>query len=210
MSESTRRRRYRYDRVVIESARILDSQFADGVLCFTGAQIELMRNMTEYLRRLETYCSEYHLGYYLTPTVEDYDSLMAIVANLEGTLMGNLNTIFGYKASQRIGGSHTKSGDGDKTIYIGNVPAGEIWRIELFYAVNKDSVCSRIELVNSGGFGGWPILVKDSPAADERVTHSELLTFTEGMSIQGTFYDCLDGDRLEWRGFGYSMAVPEE
>lgn len=126
---SERRRKYRYDRILIESARILSPQFDAAVLYFTGAQIELLRNVTQYLRKLETYVAEYHPGYYLTPDESDYDDILAIVADLEETLMGNANVIFGYNdnLSERI--YEDSDVNDDFTIETTQVPEGEMWRV---------------------------------------------------------------------------------
>lgn len=209
MTDPTRRRRYRYDRIVIEKARILDAQFDDAVLFFTGAQIELMRNMTEYLRRLETYCSDYHLGYYLTPTPEDYDSLMAIVASLEETLMGNPNTLFGYKGTKHLDNSTTVSGAGLKQLSTGTVPADELWRMETYDARNEDTVCSRIQLLIGSGTGSTIVHEVDNPGADELVQWTGLITLPPGASLIAKFYDCADGDKIKMEARGYTMAIPD-
>lgn len=88
MSEDWRRKDYYKTRVLIDTARVLDPQFKDGLLCITGAQNELLRNLMQYLKRRSTFASEYHPGYYLAPTIAEWDELQAIVADLEETLMG--------------------------------------------------------------------------------------------------------------------------
>lgn len=88
MSEEWRRKDFYKPRVLIDTDRILDPQFSDGLLCITGAQIEMLRNLTQYLKRRSTFASEYHEGYYLAPSEEEWDQLQAIVAELEETLMG--------------------------------------------------------------------------------------------------------------------------
>ena len=88
MSEDWRRKSYYDPRVTIETDRVLTPQFADSVLCLTGAQLEMLRNLTAYLKRRSTFVSEYHDGYYLAPTNEQWDALQAIVADLEDTIMG--------------------------------------------------------------------------------------------------------------------------
>ena len=146
MVDPTRRRKMRYDRVLIEAERILSPQFDDGVLYFTGAQIELMRNVTQYLRRLETYVSEYHAGYYITPAAEDYDELMAIVADLEEVLMGNPNTIWGYadrwsdeKDREGIGGGYT-------WVETDPVPEGYVYVLEHWSIWHTDTVTRGVYL----------------------------------------------------------------
>lgn len=208
MSESERRRRMRYDRVLIESARILAPQFDDAVLYFTGAQIELLRNVTQYLRRLETYVAEYHLGYYLTPTVADYDDLLAIVSDMEETLMGNENVIFGYRETLFGQSQSTVSGAGDKVLYFNTVPEGEVWRIEAFNARNEDTSCSRIQLVAAYPSGDTVVRRQENPAIDELVTYDGMLTLFDDCTLKAELYDCADGDFIRAELRGYIMDVP--
>ena len=88
MGDEWRRKTYYRPRVLIDTSRILDPQFPDSLLCITGAQIEMLRNLTQYLHRRSTFVSEQQGQYYLAPTNEEWDSLEAIVADLEDTLMG--------------------------------------------------------------------------------------------------------------------------
>ena len=88
MSTEWRRKTYYNKRVLINTERILDPQFDDSVLCLTGAQLELVRNLMQYLHRRSTFASEYEKGYYLAPTNDEWDDLQAIVADLEETIMG--------------------------------------------------------------------------------------------------------------------------
>lgn len=88
MSEVERRTRYDDRRVLIETERVLASQFRSTLLSLTGAQIELLRNVVAYLNRASTFVTVYAGTYYLTPTACEWDSLQSIVADLEETLMG--------------------------------------------------------------------------------------------------------------------------
>lgn len=88
MSEDWRRKTFYKPRVLIDTARVLEPQFDDSLLCITGAQLEMLRNVTQYLKRRSTFCSELQEGYYLAPTQEEWDQVQAIVAELEETLMG--------------------------------------------------------------------------------------------------------------------------
>ena len=98
MDERERRRAYRHNAVLIDSDRVLTPQFDDAIVYLTGAQLELLRNVSQYLNRRETYRAEKHPGYYLMPDDADYDDILAIVADMEESLMGNPNTIWGYVA----------------------------------------------------------------------------------------------------------------
>jgi hypothetical protein len=88
MSEDWRRKGYYDPRVLIDVPRVLDPQFYDSVLCLTGAQLEMLRNLTAYLARRSTFVSEYHDGYYLAPDNDEWDAIQAIVADLEEAIMG--------------------------------------------------------------------------------------------------------------------------
>lgn len=89
MSEDAwRRKTYYRPRVLIETGDVLDCPFPDSLVCLTGAEQLLLRNLTQYLHRRSTFASEYHDGYYLAPTNEQWDDLDAIIADLEGKLMG--------------------------------------------------------------------------------------------------------------------------
>jgi len=96
MAEAWRRKTYYKTRVLVETERVLNPQHQDALLCISGAQLEMLRNLTQYLRRRSTFVSEYHEGYYFAPDEPDWDALQAIVADLEETLMGceELMTVF--------------------------------------------------------------------------------------------------------------------
>lgn len=87
MSTEWRRKTYYRPRVLISTARILDPQFDDVLLCLSGAQLEMLRNMTQYLHRRSTFSQNEDLQGYLSPTGEDWDTIQAIVSDLEEKLM---------------------------------------------------------------------------------------------------------------------------
>lgn len=88
MFDIVRRRKYVERRVLIDSARILDSPFDDSLICLSGAELELLRNVCLYLRRQDTFVASYFAQHYLTPDSTDWDALQAVVAGLEEKLMG--------------------------------------------------------------------------------------------------------------------------
>lgn len=88
MSVQWRRKTYYDPRVIIETADVLDCPFPATLLCLSGAELLLLRNLTQYLHRRSTFVSEYHDTYYLAPTNEQWDTLDSIVAELEAKLMG--------------------------------------------------------------------------------------------------------------------------
>lgn len=208
MSESERRRNYRYDRILIDTDRVLTPQFDDAVVYLTGSQVEMLRNVTQYLRRLETYVTEYNPGYYLTPTAEDYDAILAIVSELEEKLMGNPNTLWGYddRLYQRLYENNAPAGTYDRDMDV--VPAGEVWRVESALAYNKTSICSDIEVNVQLSGTDMELNRQATPAVNERVSWHGMLTLKEGDYVTFTWNGCTVGDDLECQIRGYKMVVP--
>lgn len=87
MTDVLRRKWYVESRVLIETARILNPQFKSTILEISGAELEILRNLMMYVNRESTFASGYFSRYYLSPTVNEWNSLLAIVADLEEKLM---------------------------------------------------------------------------------------------------------------------------
>jgi hypothetical protein len=87
MSEEWRRKQYYGPRVMVWTDDILDSGFDDCLVCLTGGQLNLVRNLLQYAHRRSTFVSEYSDLYYLAPTNDEWDAIQAAVAQLEGNLM---------------------------------------------------------------------------------------------------------------------------
>ncbi|GAG90115.1 unnamed protein product, partial [marine sediment metagenome] len=88
MSEVWRRKSYYEPRVLIDTSRVLTPHFDDALVCLTGAELEMLRNLTQYLHRRATFAASYQETYYYAPTEAEWDDIQAIVANLEEKLMG--------------------------------------------------------------------------------------------------------------------------
>lgn len=158
MSETEQRRGFRAGRVLIEAARVLDPQFEDSLVCLTGAELELLRNVCAYLHRRETYVDTYHGGYYMMPDDEDFDDVQAIVAGLEEKLMGCaemealLESIDGYLSNiafdtnlLNLGrpklvvndfGSKVSTGAGEQFILFDIVPEGYVCQVQAIRGIN--------------------------------------------------------------------------
>jgi hypothetical protein len=87
MAEEWRRKTYYKPRVLIPVDECLDSAFGDCLVCLTGGQLNLVRNLLLYAERRSTFVSEYEPNTYLAPTTEEWDDLQEMVADLEGNLM---------------------------------------------------------------------------------------------------------------------------
>lgn len=88
MTDPWRIKRYYNPRVLIEVGRVLNPAIPDSLICLTGQQAEMLRNLTQYLHRRATWVSEYRTSDYLAPTEEEWSQLEPIIAELEDTLMG--------------------------------------------------------------------------------------------------------------------------
>jgi len=75
-------------RIIVETQRVIESSVKDAIVCLTGSELEMLRNMVHYLERRTTFVSEYRQDDYLCPDNDEWDTISAIVAQLEEKLMG--------------------------------------------------------------------------------------------------------------------------
>lgn len=205
---SEERRAYRYDRVLIESDRILSPQFHDAVVFLSGAQIELLRNMTQYLNRLNTYVSEYHPDYYLTPDASDYDAILAIVADMEEKLMGNPNTIWGYSERWTYSSHIAASGGGDGWRLCVTVPEHELLVLQAVEIHHDADTAKEMELYIDAA--GKELYFWHDAAAEPDIYHQWLgpLTLSEGDKLFAHLVAPGDGKEMWVTASGYIMIVP--
>ena len=208
MSETERRRSYAESRVLISSDAILTTTFDDGDLYFTGEQIELMRNLIQYANRIDSYVAEYEPGYYLTPDDSDWDDIQAIVADLEETLMGNPNTLWGYgeRVAQQI--DVIGSPAGDRELNTTPVPSGHVQRIKTITVLDSTSAVTAVILKAVNGTFTHFLDVYAAPAANALSLWKGDYVLAYGDYIQATFYGCTLGDNLYLQVNGYEMNVP--
>lgn len=196
-------------RVLVNAKTFLNTEFADAVLFLTGGHIELLRNLMQYANRRTTWVSDYYIGYYLSPDDTDWDLIQQRVAELEHTLMGNNNVIFGYneRITEDLGG--IKSGDGQYAELSTAVPAGYVHRIE--------AVTIRNNTMARGGTGIWlydgsdyyAIAYELSPSLSVPLLAVGPFTLQEGDQVNVRMGSCLNGDSIEAGLWGYAMEVPE-
>jgi len=82
-----RRKTYYQPRVLIDADSVLSASDADAIVCLSLAQLEMLRNVVQYLHRRSAFVSEYHNDYYVVPGNDDWNSIQAVVADLEEKLM---------------------------------------------------------------------------------------------------------------------------
>lgn len=209
MSEATRRLGYARNRILIESARILDPQFDDAIVHLSGAQIELLRNVAHYLNRPSSYVAEYESGSYLMPTDEDWDTLAGIVHDLEEKLMGNQNVIWGYYERWVDDAEITADGDGPAYVVTALVPAGYVYVLEQWEVWHQaDATMSCYAAVYQG-----PDVVQlwDAPALphNDHEYQSCRVTLSEGDRFLFKVLILPDTKTAYARVWGYKMKVPE-
>ena len=209
MSESERRHGYGYNRVLIETDRILDPQFAGAVVFLSGAQIEMLRNVTQYLNRHETYVSAQFPGYYLTPTTADYDDILEIVADLEETLMGNPNTIWGFHSQYLETETEVSVGDPSTYVETDAVASGYVSVVQSISFYHVGGVPCAVNLIVNVG-GANPILYSnDALPSSEKVLVPVGVTLIEGQTIQLKVVALPVDELATLRCLGYTMKVPE-
>ena len=208
MSETDTYYRYKYDRVLIETSRMYRPEFAPAAVQLTGAQVEMLRNMTQYLNRPNTYVEEYEVDKYLTPSASQFDGIQAIVANLEEKLMGNENVIWGYTDRYIVEDDHDSDVDDHFVINFGAVSADEVLRIHGVgvYRASVADKYARVQVVVSAG----PVTVADVDMPIAGRCYTELLdvVLKEGDNIRVTYMDATIGETVLTTLWGYKMVVP--
>ena len=196
-------------RILVSAKAFLNTTIADGVFYFTASQIELMRNLVDYANRRTTFVSDYYIGYYLSPDDTDWDLIQAIVADLENTLMGNPNTLWGYLDRLADSKTQVKSGDGDHNMTFDTCPEGEVWIVNAVCGHNGTTACQiEFTMLNPSYF--FPVHIFESSGIDEYSIKSSLShIMKEGDYLRVTFRSCIDGDSLSGKITGYKMSVPE-
>lgn len=129
MTEAERRTEYVSERVLIDAERILDPQFVAQGIFLSGAQVELLRNVTAYLGRDTTFVDSFRTGYYLKATGADFDSIQAVVADLEDKLMTADNTPWGYNRRYIDIQQDVSDVAGTFTINLAGPDLGNVWRV---------------------------------------------------------------------------------
>lgn len=208
MSESERRRKYRYNRVLIESERILTPQFDDSIVYLTGPQIEMLRNVTQYLNRLDTYVETHHSGYYLTPDAADYDDILEIVADLEETLMGNPNTIWGYKDAFAEVTADPGTSETWKYLYNDAVPAGYVYVITSVSVYFTTGTASRMKLSIDTEHYTLIMDVDDSPTVHVPLALQGAWPLKEGERMLASVLVSGQPCAIRLDMSGYKMVVP--
>ena len=196
------------DRVLLLTSQIYRPTAPACWVYLTAQQVEMLRNMTQYLNRPNTYVEEYAGHRYLTPDAEQFDGIQAIVADLEEKLMGNPNVLWGYTdriVEQVLVADATA---GINYVVLPAVPAGEVWVIEGMAGVDVDSAPSGVMFgVYDGSTWMWLEEVV-TPAANVYNEWKGVLRLKEDDICGMIFSGCVLNDNLVANFWGYKMVVP--
>lgn len=197
---------YRSDRVLIESERILSPEFKGITVQLSGSQVELLRGITEYLSRTSTFVYEYKDNYYVSPSENDWDDLQAIVADLEGKLMGNENTLFGVyeRWHQEISQNAVP---GSNILATTQVPEGYVYIVQHVQCYNLTNPVVQIVMLNN--------IYTDVRIAEPGTVPAGAFTkvgplnavLQVGDMVRVLFVGCTQNDAISLAVWGYKMIV---
>ena len=199
--------KYHYDRILIESSRIITPTLPGCTVVLNGAQVEMLRNVAHYLDRRSTFVSEYGALTYETPDDNDWDDIRAQVADLEEKLMGDLNVPWGYNDVYGQIETDTVTVAGTNILTFDAVPTGEIRKLTgcsgYCSTANPENVSLRPEV------GGVEIRVWFQRTVVAWELYTELLDVTQKAddALLMYFYNCEIGDTIVGTVWGYGMVV---
>lgn len=207
MSEVELRRAYYEGRILIEASRILDSPFADSLVCLSGAEQELLRNLTMYLHRRASFVDTYYDGYYSMPDDEDWDDVSAIVASLEEKLMGCGCLGLPEDASEYK--STTTATTSAVFLEFVAVPEGYVRYVDACWFTNSSQAQEEVQLQLYQAGSYRPCASWDDPAIDHPEGKFERLTLFEGHRLRFRFTGHPIGAVLRAICVAHDCTLPE-
>lgn len=208
MFDIVRRRSYDTRRVLIDSARVLDPQFNDSLVCLSGAELELLRNLTQYLHRQDTFVATYCANHYLTPDQDAWDAIQAIVAGLEEKIMGCNNVVYGYMDVLGHAFGPVSTVDGQFTVLGAQVPADEVWRVLGINVMRGTNAPNWIHCVATIDSTDINLKILKPPVNWESEYLPIDLVLKEDDRIRCLFDGATIGESCLLHYWGYKMEVP--
>ena len=230
MEEAERRLSYQYQRVLLETTRVLSPQFDDTLICLTGAELELLRNVCTYFHLRSSFVSQYDETYYLCPDDEDWDDIQAIVADLEEKLMGcqdiadDIASIKAYAAAiafdlelVRIEQSPIAanesvyaSGDGEANQSLLFTACPDDYRMKVYglFAVDTSNACSQIRFEYEGAYSSRQFYSVSSVAGGQPIVWVGPISLEAGDQLKARFSGATTGDNLRAVMWAERFEVP--
>lgn len=208
MTEYDQRVRYRPNQILIQTERVLHTQFRNQVVSLNGQEIEILRNLMSYAHDTRTFVSEYGSYYYVTPSEKDWDVIEEVRDGLEAKLMGNENTIFGVNNVLAVA-QYRQVIPGNDLVTIGPVPDDEIWVLQTLQ-YRTMTVASTVNAAHVKTETGSPVNFDqdDNPAAGVmHIYPGNPVVIMSGGRLTVTFYLTTQGDYLQVEATGYKMKA---
>lgn len=195
-------------RILINAKTFLNTEFNDAVLFLTGGHIELMRNLVAYASRRSTWVSDYYIGYYLSPDDTDWDLIQRRVAELEYTLMGNNNVIWGFtdRYYEVIAELSMPAGVEDKLGTV--VPEGEVWEVTGMSFIHSSATINRVRVGSYNAANYVNVGEKLAPAISTLYSFPMDVILKEGDRLFWRFYNLTLNDDVYCYAWGSKMEVP--
>lgn len=209
MSEEELRRGYDGRRVLIEVSRILSPSFNAQGVYLTGAQIEMLRNITEYLNRRSTWVDEYYDTYYISADDQDFSDILEIVADMEVKLMSQENTLWAFGEHWSESLAALQGSDGTAITATVAVPAGKVLVLEGLSWRNTTGARGSMQLQILGVSDMLILADLTSPAQYAAMKWQGRQTLTEDEYVLVKQNNCLENDAHAGSVRGYLMNVPE-
>jgi len=206
-TEAERRRKYRDSAVLIESGRVLSPQFEQLVAWFSGAQVEILRNLMQYARQRDGWVSEYESSTYLMPDDADWNDIDSIIADLEKKLMGNDNVIWGYGGSVGDELIVDSAIAGTNTLTFATPSVGTVLVVNNIACVSTGAVVTQVN-IDAYVAGKIRILKRGPyPVANETFDWTGKLVLAHGDHVRVQFKGCNAGLYLAAYIVGSRMDV---
>lgn len=201
------RRNYRYGGMYMEATRILNPQFDSIALELTGAQVELLRNVTMLFHSQDVFVDAYHDGYYMNASDVDYDTILAIVADLENKLMGGKTMLWEYSDTYREEQFDLDADASTITLTFGLVPADEVWVVTQWIAVNEDTRTTNNTLMVSTATASFDAASAHPDAANHRTGTSVFIPLKTNERVEMRIEGCQQDDEIHGWVSGYKIDV---
>jgi len=230
MEEAERRLSYQYQRVLLETTRVLAPQFDDTLICLTGSELELLRNVCTYFHLRSSFVSQYDETYYLCPDDEDWDDIQAIVADLEEKLMGcteiaaDIAQIKGYLAAiafdlqlfhmenSPIPANEAlyQAGDGNPSQHLKFTACPEDYRMKVYgiFAVDTTNACTQIRVEYQGTSSSRQIYVQTNVGGGYPILWHGPIVLEAGDEMWVRFSGATTGDNLRAQLWAERFEVP--
>lgn len=203
MEDAERRLSYQYQRVLLETTRVLSPQFDDTLICLTGAELELLRNVCTYFHLRSSFVSQYDETYYLCPDDDDWDDIQAIVADLEEKLMGCKI----YRETWAEEKTGTATGGGNAVANFTTVPAGEIWQLQFVKAYHDAGVAKALQFAVYDPSTLYTFYYDASVLSGEIAVATVPITIAPGQNLRMLAFAPGDGKKIYAQAFGYKMDL---